>query len=309
MSDNDFKKKRIEYLNNWPEVEPFEIEKQYYDNVKELRSLRKTIFIPFSLKTEEDVEYNKAISFIIDAIEELEKYPNYSFEFMFKAYDSFSKIVSPGNITDRNRWLCDNKWALIIDSNSRLKDAILLLLKSIPMKACQYLYTRICDRNSRAYTRVVKEIGGGTDNINRKKIIESIENKYGYNYYIYSTSIRPASALYRFMLQNEEIDLNNHKYFVSICDKLHFLVSGYIYTLRNDTMHGNNISITKSSKTNMSTYANNYYAFLFTYYLVIILMLDKYSSDYSMNKYEELSQNIIQNIKLYQELFGNHISR
>lgn len=32
----------------------------------------------------------------------------------------------------------------------------------------------------------------------------------------------------------------------------------------------------------MSTYANNYYAFLFTYYLVIILMLDKYSSDYSM---------------------------
>lgn len=59
----------------------------------------------------------------------------------------------------------------------------------------------------------------------------------------------------------------------------------------------------------MSTYANNYYAFLFTYYLVIILMLDKYSSDYSMNKYEELSQNIIQNIKLYQELFGNHISR
>lgn len=309
MSDNNFKIKRIEYLNNWPNVEPFEIEKQYYKNVKTLKSSRNTIFIPFLLKSEEDSEYNKAISFMIDAIEELEKYPNYSFEFMFKAYDAFSKIVYSGNITDRNRWLCDNKWELLIETSSELKDAIQLLLKLIPMKSCQYLYTRICDRNSKAYTRVTKEIGGGIDNANRKNIIESIENKYGYDYYIYSTSIRPASALYRYMLQNEEIDVNGSKYTVSMCDKLHFIVSGYIYTLRNDTMHGNNISITKSSKTNMSTYANNYYAFLFMYYLVIILMLDKYSSDYNVSKYKELAQNIEQNVELYKELFGNHIER
>lgn len=31
----DFKEKRIEYLNNWPNVEPFEIEKKYYTLVKE----------------------------------------------------------------------------------------------------------------------------------------------------------------------------------------------------------------------------------------------------------------------------------
>ena len=29
----DFKTKRIEYLNNWPNVEPFEIEQKYYDLV------------------------------------------------------------------------------------------------------------------------------------------------------------------------------------------------------------------------------------------------------------------------------------
>ncbi|SDP78443.1 hypothetical protein SAMN04488529_11716 [Clostridium gasigenes] len=228
---------------------------------------------------------------------------------MFKAYDAFSKIVYSGNITDRNRWLCDNKWALLIESSSKLNDAIKLLLKLIPMKTCQYLYTRLYERNSKAYTRVTKLIGGGIDNANRKNIIDSIENKYGYDYNIYSTSIRPASALYKFMLQNEEIDVDGSKYSVSMCDKLHFIVSGYIYTLRNDTMHGNNISITKSSKTNMSTYANNYYSFLFMYYLVIILMLDKYSSDYNMNKYEELAENIKQNVELYKELFGNHIGR
>ncbi|MBU3090012.1 hypothetical protein KPL42_16140 [Clostridium gasigenes] len=69
MNDNDFKRKRIEYLNNWPNVEPFEIEKKYYENVKTVKLLRKTIFIPFLLKNEEDAEYNTAISFIIDAIE------------------------------------------------------------------------------------------------------------------------------------------------------------------------------------------------------------------------------------------------
>ncbi|WP_438511557.1 hypothetical protein [Clostridium chrysemydis] len=309
MRDNNFKIKRIEYLNNWPNIEPFEIEKQYCENVKKLKSSTNTIFKPFLLKSEENSEYNKAISFMIDAIEELEKYPNHSFEFMFKAYDAFSKVVSSGNITERNIWLCDNKWALLIESSPELQDAIQLLFKLIPMKSCQYIYTRICDRNSRAYKRLTNEISGRIDYSKRKNIIESIENKYRYEYNMYSESIRPASALYRYMLRNEEIDVNGTKYTISMCDKLHFIVSGYIYTLRNDSMHGNNMSITKSSKANMSTYANNYYAFLFMYYLVIILMLDKYSEDYSMSKYKELAQNIKQNVELYKKLFRNNTER
>ena len=30
----DFKEERINYLNNWLDVEPFDIEKKYYDLVK-----------------------------------------------------------------------------------------------------------------------------------------------------------------------------------------------------------------------------------------------------------------------------------
>lgn len=309
MSNIDFKQKRIDYLNNWPNIEPFEIEKLYYEKVEQLKILKKTIFFPFPLKSEEDTEYNKAISFMIDAIEELERYPNYAFEFMFKAYDVFSKIVYSQNITDRNKWLCDNKWSVLIESNTELKNAMQLLLESIPMKACQYIYTRICDRDSMAYKRLTTEFGGGNNNTNRKNIIESIENKYGYDYTNYSTSIRPASALYRFMLQNDEIKVNSSKFSLSMRDKLHFIISGYIYTLRNDTMHGDNISITKSSKTNMSTYANNYYAFVFMYYLVIILMLDRYGDNYDMDIYKELADNIKKNVELYKELFGNNIGR
>ena len=45
----DFKEKRIEYLNNWPNVEPFEIEKKYYALVEEKKKGSGTIFLPFKL--------------------------------------------------------------------------------------------------------------------------------------------------------------------------------------------------------------------------------------------------------------------
>ena len=46
----DFKKKRIVYLNNWPNVEPFEIEKKYYSLVEKIKNEHETIFIPYPLK-------------------------------------------------------------------------------------------------------------------------------------------------------------------------------------------------------------------------------------------------------------------
>ena len=260
MCSIDFKQKRINYLNNWPNVEPFEIEKQYDAMVKEVKKENNTIFIPFTMRREDDANYNKAISFIIDAIEELERYPNYSFEFMFKAYDVFSKNIFAQNITERSKWLCENKWSSFIESNSKLCEAVKGILECIPMKACQYIYTRIYDRNSKAYKRVTTEFGGSIENEKRKNMITSIESKYGYDYHSYNQTIRPASALYRFMLRKDEIDVNGTKFSISMSDKLHFIMSGYLYTLRNDTMHGNDISITKSSKTNISTYATNYYA-------------------------------------------------
>ena len=45
MESEDFKAKRINYLNNWPNVEPFEIEKKYYFLIKNLlKKLQKCSF-------------------------------------------------------------------------------------------------------------------------------------------------------------------------------------------------------------------------------------------------------------------------
>lgn len=85
------------------------------------------------------------------------------------------------------------------------------------------------------------------------------------------------------------------------------MVSGFLYTLRNDIMHGSSIAITKSSKTTLGTYAIDYYAFLVLYYLLLLLIINCFSSDYSTDIYDILADNIIENINTYLEMFEKNI--
>ena len=72
-------------------------------------------------------------------------------------------------------------------------------------------------------------------------------------------------------------------------------------------MHGSNIAITKSSKTTLSTFAVDYYAFLVLYYLVIMLVIDKYSCNDNNLNFDGLALNIQVNLDLYIKLFGKSI--
>lgn len=310
----DFKEKRINYLNNWPQEEPFEIEKKYYEIVKNIKDENGTIYIPFQLKKNEDVLYNKTISFMIESLDNLEKYPNFSYEFIFKAYDCFIEHyhLTFKGITDKNKMLCDNEWCDIIGNNTKLMQAFEQLLSVIPVKVCQYVYVRFFEKTNpinKSYSRVTTDTKGSstaTSN-NRKLFVDAIENKYGLDYYNYANTIRKASLLYRYLLNNNSIIIDSDRFNITLNDKLHILVSGFLYTLRNDIMHGSSISITKSSKTNLGTFALNYYAFLLLYYLLLILIINKFSSDYSSTVYDDVAENINKNIFLYKELFGKEL--
>lgn len=311
----DFKEKRIDYLNNWPNVEPFDIEKRYYGLVNKIKKEGGTIFVPFQLKKNNETSYNKTISFMIEAIDQIEKYPNFSYEFIFKAYDCFVDLFYPSisQITDKNKKLCDNEWKNILDSHSVFKGAFEKLIATIPVKACQYLYIRLTERtgDNKAYQRVTTDVSGSSSDysIKRKNFVDDIENKYGVDYTKYAESIRKASLLYRYILKNNSISIDTKNYNITTEDKLHILVSGLLYTLRNDIMHGSSISITKSSKTTLGTYAMDYFAYLLLYYLLIILIIDKFSADYPVDVYDRLADNIEINVNLYKQLFGKEIER
>ena len=311
----DFKKKRIVYLNNWPNVEPFEIEKKYYSLVEKIKNEHETIFIPYPLKYNIDVSYNKTISYMIEALDQLEKYPNFSYEFLFKAYDCFMNLFYSNipQITDKNKKFCDNEWKDILNANIDLRRSFENLFSSIPVKACQYLYIRLSEKTAenKAYKRVTLDISGREtiESKKRKGLVDDIEKKYGIDYSRYSDTIRKASLLYRYILKNDSVLVNNNNYYISLEDKLHILVSGFLYTLRNDIMHGSSISITKSSKTTLGTFAIDYYAYLLLYYLLVTLIINKFPTDYSNNDYYTLAKNIEENINLYKQLFGSEIER
>jgi hypothetical protein len=311
----DFKKKRIEYLNNWPNVEPFEIEKKYYALVEKTKKENGTIFFPFQLLKNNNTSYNKTISFMIEAVEQIEKCPNFSYEFIFKAYDCFMDLFYPTThqITDKNKKLCDNEWKNILTTHPVLLGAFEKLIASIPVKACQYLYIRLTEKSedNKVYQRVTTDVSGGSSaaSIKRKSFIDAIEIKYGVNYTRYADTIRKASLLYRYILKNNSISIYTDNYNISLEDKLHILVSGFLYTLRNDIMHGSSMSITKSSKTTLGTYAIDYFGYLLTYYLLLFLILNKFSSDYPADVYDKLADNIKKNVNLYKQLFGKEIEQ
>jgi hypothetical protein len=187
------------------------------------------------------------------------------------------------------------------------------LIVAIPVKACQYLYIRLTERtgDNKAYQRVTTDVSGSSspNSIKRKEFVDAIEFKYGVDYTQYADSIRKASLLYRYILGNSSISVEHKTYSITTEDKLHILVSGFLYTLRNDIMHGSSISITKSSKTTLGTFAIDYFAYLLLYYLLIILIIDKFSSDYSSDVYDKLADNIEKNTDLYKQLFGREIER
>ena len=216
-------------------------------------------------------------------------------------------------ITDKNKKLCDNEWSNILKTHSALLEAFERLIALIPVKACQYLYIRLTEKTggNKAYQRVTMDVSGSssTTSIKRKAFVDAIEMKYGMDYARYADSIRKASLLYRYILKNDSISIDADTYNISLEDKLHILVSGFLYTLRNDIMHGSSISITKSSKTTLGAYAINYFAQLLLYYLLLMLILDKFSADYPADVYDRLADNIDKNVMLYKQLFGRTIEQ
>lgn len=81
-----------------------------------------------------DENYNEALSFMIDALEFLSCKPNHVFEFIFIAYDIYSKSISIiGHITQRNSNLVLH-WRVLIENDNKLQLSFYNLLKNASKK-------------------------------------------------------------------------------------------------------------------------------------------------------------------------------
>lgn len=311
---SDFKKMRIEYINNWPISEKFPFEKEYEDLINNFEKEKK-LFSPMLYSYSTDREYNIAISFLIDALDMLPNYPNFAFEFVFKAVDIYSEklYATIPQLTQRLQNLVDYEMTNL-SSNTDFFNVIEKLFKEIPNSTCQYLYARlldeyddsksIYDQNGKCKQIIGRLVKRGND-VNQysdlAKILEYACKKYKYDPDNYSGSIRKGSRFIFNIFTKEEINIDDAIIKVNLSDKLNLWINGILFTMRNDRAHGDGISSFKSSLTSLKTYAHNYFCFL-SVYIFLSAMLEP-----TKVVNEETLSNFTNNIESYSLLFGNKV--
>lgn len=306
-----FAQKRIDFINTWPNSVLFDAEQNYKQRCDTFTQENgKLPFAPLHMWNPNDDTFNRAISHLIDSLEMMPLKPNFAFTFVFSGLDYYAKAQYSSNTTCSLKSLVEDILSLSVVNND-VKTVLAELYSVFPINAALYLYKCLCSQsnhNSNVRKRVT------TDKANapiaaHEHIVDAIYNQYGYNSSQYNESIRQAAMLYRKVFMNDNLTIGGNSEVISDSFRLYLLILGFVYSLRNDAMHGSGMSSTKSSKTSPERYALNYYAFLSTYTIFIFLLIMKSSlTDAEKNqKYEELRLNTVDNIDCMKKLFGSHI--
>lgn len=309
---SEFYKKRVEYINNWPGSTPFDAELEYKklcDVFKENNG--RLPFTPMEMWLSPDVTYNRILSHIIECLEVTPYEPNHAFNYLFIGFDYFSKEKYQGNTTENLKTFCDI--ILCVSNKDIINDIITEMFSGIPLNICKYLYKKLKysdkNRNGNETNKVLNRIITNADNTKIQEyedLLIDIINKYDYSN---DSDRRKAARLYKIIFTQDEVNINNR--IVSIDKKLRLslLLSGVIYSLRNDALHGSSMSSTKSSKTDLVRYANNYYCFLSIYTLLMLLLIEG-SFDEEKKKetyYNELLKVTRANIADFKVLFKGYL--
>ena len=308
---SDFSKKRVAYINSWPNSKPFEAENNYKYRCEQFCEMYGSFpFSPMKLWDDNDDTFNRAISHLIDGLEMMPLKPNYAFTFMFSGLDFYAKSKYSGNTTVSLKHLADDL-AISATANSDVKGLLTTLFSAIPVNACVYLYKCLCgmsNHNSNVNTRVTTDLNN-TGLADHSCIVNAIANHYGYDVNNYNTSIRQAALLYRHIFSEDNVQIVGNPTAITDKFRIYLLLLGFIYSLRNDALHGSSMSSTKSSQTTPERYALNYYAFLSAYTIFTWVIIEKSSLSQTVKdlKFTELKQNTEVNIDRFKKLFGNHI--
>lgn len=307
----DYKRKRVDYINQWPQSSLFDAELQYHQRCEafvETNGVQP--FMPLKMWYDVDRDYNISLSRIIECLESMPTEPHHAFSYAFICFDLYSEKFTPADksITERIKYIID-RIDLLVQQNSDIDQLLKDLFSSIPMQSALFLYKVLFEGHSSdnpVYKRVTKGYNG-VDNANRKALIDSIYQKYGYDTMLFDTSIRAGAALLRKLFIQNSITLRNDTYTIDCSIRLHLLLSGFLYSLRNSSAHGDSITVTKSSKTSPERYALNYYAFLSMYCICSLLLIDGSTAIDKNTKYKELSAVMANNISNMKKLFGAHM--
>lgn len=320
---SSFSQMRHDYIKNWPNIQSFPVENEYKSKIDYFKNNGKELFLPHPLSYSSDKYHNIAISFIIDALDVMHEHPNFAFDFVFRAFDNYSgNLYGVSTLKDKLEKGID-EWADIIDNNEGAKRLFNKLFENIPQITCQYLYSRMFkdydgskpaeDPNQGLLLKRLLKVEKNNGNLivndeKMKKIVELSFAKFGFNEAYYANSIRKGSRFFFVFFNKDTVKLpisNESEIEITIetVDKLHMLVNGILYTMRNDRAHGASSSSFKSSNASLRTYAHNHYCFISIYFLLHLLMIDTTSSDMD-TLINVMNHNVDSHAEFYKKTLG-----
>lgn len=309
---SNYVQKRVDYINNWPKSQPFSAEQNYEKRCNNFIETHQTHpFRPVKVWWSNDDTYNRTISHLIDSLDMMPYHPNFSFQFIFSGLDYFTNKLYSKNTTSNLKHTIADLVALI-QQNADIKRTLDSLFEVLPVNTSLYLYQCLygnSGHNSNVKNRVCTDQNNSRIP-NHDSITNLVFSKYGYDPANYNNGlIRNGALLYRKMFVLDTVEINGQSITISNELRLYLLLCGVIYSLRNDALHGSSMSSTKSSLTSPERYASNYYCFLTTYTVLMIMLIMKTITD-PMNqskKYLELKNTTLVNVQNFKLLFGNHI--
>ena len=268
---------RIAAHNNWPTKEEFKAERDFLEHLtaKGASAPVKT----FNLGLDDDPTYQICVGHFVDGLEALPYRPDYFFDHCFKVIDEsarplFNKQGIKGIVQGLAGKLLTNSdqdWKAIIDA----------LGSSIPLMTCRYLAKRmlLVHGSADAQDRL---LSARIEKCFRKAVYDEFFAKFGTDttgMRVTPTSdkaIEKAASFLKLYLSGKPasktrgsgfalLDLNNQKNVPTHHQRIEFLLSILLFTMRNERTHGGVLSAFRTNKGALERYESYYFAMLCAY--------------------------------------------
>lgn len=321
-----FREKRINFINTWtidhsmyPET-LFEIEQYLIERLKSKGSLEIT---PLHMPNLDDRQYHIVITFIIDALRFLPLRPDLAFDSCWKGLEVVSKeLTGKSNVTGSIECGTRDFWGPLYRTDQQVRASVSKLLAAAPVQTWEdvskNLVSDVIDdyddngklisgKQARHVARVIRFPDNSSLN-ELEKLLVDLRRRHAPVGQIDAEGQRKCALFLRKLFRNELDESRTTirgAFTLSDEDRLHFLVSGVMYTYRNQRFHGSRPSPFFTSAATLKTYAHSYFMFLCAYSFLLIAIYLQAKVQFSAN---ELGENISKNVDALVAFFGRHMN-
>lgn len=312
-----FTKKRVMYNNNWHKSPWYELaQKQFMDRLKALQKTQ--IFESVKLHIDNattvlfnDAYLNKLHSIITDIYDDLPLYPDAAFDKAWSALEIamnlYRKRILDGGYTETDKMMeviCKQELASLFKDNQELKSSLFKLFDIMPLSVARFAFARLFHHREIEIQSHYGKIKQRIQSLLGDQVYNGLCTKYqltddqGQNAKLHYASAQEIRDIFKgapiHTTEKTYEKLEEYK-------RLWFMMSGVLYTARNERFHGDNFSHFKSSLSSIKTYGHFYYLLLFTYSLLwtVMLRLSLKSGYPDFVTANQVQTSIDRNIELY----------